>query len=284
MNLVMSQSIIYLTLRCYVFNCITSDAYKDLFNHLVISLNLNLAISNLNKEHLRQPIVILSLTVRKLRSAERKQHWVCKMFIEPYIEPNSSEIAKELIKIESTDCDLEDCRMEFEDSVRKDSNAEAWAFVESQAEGKEWNIVQYEQSAKTHEVETKNIGSSREESNTISFTSKIASVATNLAVTPMHVKVVSRGVELGCSSEMDLDKESPYYSPSLTSTTSMEGKKNMDPITSQISPTMDVDGALDVVFHLSKETNQMGLQRSLRLPHLAYKKFMHERAIGYYDN
>ena len=81
---------------------------------------------------------------------------------------------------------------------------------------------------------------------------------------------------------MDLDKESLYYSPSLTSTTTMEGK-SMDPITSPISPTMDVDGAQDVVFHLSKETNQMGLQRSLRLAHLAYKKFMHERVIRYYD-
>ncbi|KAJ8438099.1 hypothetical protein Cgig2_015356 [Carnegiea gigantea] len=50
------------------------------------------------------------------------------------------------------------------------------------------------------------------------------------------------------------------------------------------APLKEVDSTLDVTFHLSRESNKVCLQRSLRLPHSAYNYITHGRTIGYYDS
>ncbi|KAJ8424465.1 LOW QUALITY PROTEIN: hypothetical protein Cgig2_031210 [Carnegiea gigantea] len=203
-------SIYYLSgTKLLCFSCIPSDADEALFKHLAISLNLNLAASELKQG--------------KRRKAELGLHNVHKALCDSreaaQIEPNNVEIVKEFANVEREIAMLR--------------------------------------------VATR--------------TCKIQKYLVNSAC---------GGSPADCNRADEFGYNSAIWSSgsSSRSTTSVEGSKKFDHAISSRSPLMEVDGTLDVTFHLSRESNKACLQRSLRLSHSAYKELMHGRTIGYYDS
>ncbi|KAJ8422696.1 hypothetical protein Cgig2_014915 [Carnegiea gigantea] len=137
--------------------CIASDADEALFKHLAISLNLNLAGSELKQGKFLSIITICYLILEfvpyntkalfRRPKAELGLHNVHKALCElreaARIEPNNAEIVKELAKVEKRDCHAEGCNKDVQDSEHYSRYLVNSACGGSPGNCKVWNIDEH---------------------------------------------------------------------------------------------------------------------------------------------
>ncbi|KAJ8420790.1 hypothetical protein Cgig2_011608 [Carnegiea gigantea] len=139
-----------------IVGSIVPSLHKALFNHLATSLNRNLVASELKQRKFASAIALCSLVLefepnnafRRAKVAvdlHNSHKALCDLREVARIEPNNSEIAKELAKAESAECQFEACSKDSEDLEHGVGSVVKWPHVKSPTECEGSRIVKCEQ-------------------------------------------------------------------------------------------------------------------------------------------
>lgn len=127
--------------------------------------------------------------------------------------------------------------------------------MESQFGYNEWTKIEYKVLAKTPEVEIMSLGCTGDLSSTISSSPETSCATGDLLALPL-VEELNIKDEIPNQLSAEFDRVSTYSSSMITSITSEEDGKNVNPTTYLAFSMMGVNSSVDLAFHLSMKTNK----------------------------